>query len=725
VPLTILSDGWNVILALLGFTFVIFIHELGHFLFAKWAGVRVERFSIGFGPVVWSRKLGETEYAISLLPLGGYVKMLGEEDGEEGKVDPRSFANASRPWRGLILIGGVLFNLLSSYAILLALAWYGMPLAPPVVGGVLDEMPTYDKATQKMIYVESPAKRLGLRLGDRIKTINGERIYSLDDVIFTVMTHGTRPLQLTIQRPGEAAELTLPADDEAIIPVYSVDDGRPGLGILFPRGRRVQLIASTNPIGADDPQPGERLVAINGDRLPDELIGQQIEDRLLRHLGKSVTLTLERKNKTRDVVIQYAGDPTRNPGLIGFPVRIAMVSKDSPAQAAGLVTGDIVVSVDGEAIRSTNQILALLRTSADRDAEVKLTVLREGAELGVIVRAREIDGRKIIGIVPDEIDDGYLPYLPPGIDAKPNPLVAAGVKVGDTILKVEADPAAKGERQLVTVLSGGSVIDVPVSEQQLKDVSLQMREKEGSALSKLLGKKVVAIVDHEQAPIIETVDSEGKTTRIALAGMDAELRASLLAELRPDDWVTTLSILPHGARGIEILRGADGVPRVLPIDLRQPGLALGLDFEERRIQANNFGEAMALANNSAYNAIWRTLQIIPRFFRKATEGGISSSKSLHGPIGIFTALKMSYERWGFASFLKLVAVIGLNLFLVNLLPIPVVDGGQLVFLGLEAILRRPVPALVKTIAGSIGIAIIVSLMLYVVSLDILRKIGWL
>ncbi|MBA3686748.1 MAG: site-2 protease family protein, partial [Planctomycetes bacterium] len=118
---------WSILLAIFGFGFVIFIHELGHFLFAKAAGVKVLRFSIGFNPIVWSGRIGETEYTLGLLPLGGYVKMLGEE-GEEDGGDPRSFARASRGWRALILLGGVLFNLVSSWLILICLAWYGMPL---------------------------------------------------------------------------------------------------------------------------------------------------------------------------------------------------------------------------------------------------------------------------------------------------------------------------------------------------------------------------------------------------------------------------------------------------------------------------------------------------------------------------------------------------------------------------------------------------------------------
>ena len=158
----ILSTVWFCLLAAGGFGFVIFIHELGHFLFAKWAGVRVERFSIGFGPVIIRKQIGETEYALSLLPLGGYVKMLGQEDlpsDETGKTktDPRSYLAKSAWWQALILLGGVLFNLVSSYLILICLAWYGKPTIEPIVGGVEAEV------TDERGHVQpSPAVRLGL-----------------------------------------------------------------------------------------------------------------------------------------------------------------------------------------------------------------------------------------------------------------------------------------------------------------------------------------------------------------------------------------------------------------------------------------------------------------------------------------------------------------------------------------------------------------------------------
>src|SRR5277367_939727 len=95
-----------------GLGFVIFIHELGHFLLAKWNGVKVEKFSIGFGPTLFGWTRGETEYVLALLPLGGFVKMLGEgPDEQEKSTDPRAYPNKSVSARMAIISAGVIMNL--------------------------------------------------------------------------------------------------------------------------------------------------------------------------------------------------------------------------------------------------------------------------------------------------------------------------------------------------------------------------------------------------------------------------------------------------------------------------------------------------------------------------------------------------------------------------------------------------------------------------------------
>src|SRR5271166_6790613 len=113
-----LSWFWNVFKVLFGLGFVIFIHELGHFVLAKWNGVKVEKFSIGFGPTLLGFKRGETEYVIAAVPLGGFVKMLGEGLEEEANksTDPRAFTNKSVGARMAIISAGVIMNIILGLA---------------------------------------------------------------------------------------------------------------------------------------------------------------------------------------------------------------------------------------------------------------------------------------------------------------------------------------------------------------------------------------------------------------------------------------------------------------------------------------------------------------------------------------------------------------------------------------------------------------------------------
>ena len=142
---------------------LIFIHELGHFLFAKFNGVGVLKFSLGFGPSLVKKRVGETEYRISAIPLGGYVKMLGEgpaaEEEDLTPIDPeKSFAKKSLGARALIVAAGPVFNLLLAIVIYIIIGWTGIPTIPPVVGEVMED---------------TPAEAAGLMPGDRIVSIQG------------------------------------------------------------------------------------------------------------------------------------------------------------------------------------------------------------------------------------------------------------------------------------------------------------------------------------------------------------------------------------------------------------------------------------------------------------------------------------------------------------------------------------------------------------------------
>jgi len=177
---------------------LVFVHELGHFSIAKRLGVKVQRFSIGFGPVLFARTRGETEYAISAVPLGGYVKMLGEEDEEEALAEPeRAFSTQPLSRRGAIVFAGPAMNFIFAflvYSVLFLAVGAEVPSSEPRVGGVA---------------AGSPAEQAGLRAGDRVLAVDGRATTTWEALAQTVRESKGAPLALTLERDGAQTTLTV------------------------------------------------------------------------------------------------------------------------------------------------------------------------------------------------------------------------------------------------------------------------------------------------------------------------------------------------------------------------------------------------------------------------------------------------------------------------------------------------------------------------------------
>jgi regulator of sigma E protease len=175
---------------------IIFVHELGHFLSAKLMGVRVLKFSLGFGPKLIGKKYGDTEYLISSIPLGGYVKMLGESSGEELQEKEKIFAFNYQPvWKRFIIVFlGPLFNLVFAIVIFFFVFSYGIPVLLPEVGDVLPQ---------------SPAERAGLMKGDTVISIDGSQITQWDEMTKIIHTSPGRSLNLKIKRKSEVVTLSV------------------------------------------------------------------------------------------------------------------------------------------------------------------------------------------------------------------------------------------------------------------------------------------------------------------------------------------------------------------------------------------------------------------------------------------------------------------------------------------------------------------------------------
>lgn len=173
---------------------LIFVHELGHFLVAKRAGVTVLKFSLGFGPKLIGFKRGETEYLLSAIPLGGYVKMLGEDPMEEVADPAGSFSGKSVGWRSLIVLAGPGSNLLLAITIFWVIFTIGAPTLATKVGEVMQDFPAHEA---------------GVLVGDRIKAIDGQPIEKWEELATQIHKSPGQSVRLTIERAGDQFDLVV------------------------------------------------------------------------------------------------------------------------------------------------------------------------------------------------------------------------------------------------------------------------------------------------------------------------------------------------------------------------------------------------------------------------------------------------------------------------------------------------------------------------------------
>ncbi|WP_337288260.1 RIP metalloprotease RseP [Candidatus Methylomirabilis sp.] len=193
-PRPLLSRLDYLLWAILVLGALIFVHELGHFLVAKRAGVKVLKFSLGFGPKLIGFTRGETEYLLSAIPLGGYVKMLGEDPKEEVADPEGSFSAKSVGWRSLIILAGPASNLLLAVTIFWAVFTVGVPTLATKVGEVMQDF---------------PALEAGVLIGDRIKAIDGQPIEKWEELATQIHKSPGQPVRLTIERAGSRFDLVV------------------------------------------------------------------------------------------------------------------------------------------------------------------------------------------------------------------------------------------------------------------------------------------------------------------------------------------------------------------------------------------------------------------------------------------------------------------------------------------------------------------------------------
>lgn len=349
------------------------VHELGHFLAAKWAGVKVVKFSIGFGPRIFGFRRGETEYQVAWVPLGGYVKMHGDYPGEEHDLDDpeRHRGLYAAPWwkRAIIMSAGPAFNLVFPvFAYFFALLGDQTFLVPRV-GWVAADM---------------PAAIAGIKPGDIISRVNGVKIVRFEEISEAIAA-AESAIPVTVERNGQ--ELTF-----QINPVLTIDESNP---VEKTRRGMLGIVAAASapivgvPVGSTAEQAGlrtfDRVLAINGQPVADEV---QLQEVLARASG-ALTVKVARLKTTTAAglwvsqpevltvtVEKQPGEGYAALGAESSELYVGSVVQGSAAARAGLKAGDRYVSVNDAEVKSI--FLFNLKLKAQEDRPFKLAWLSGG-----------------------------------------------------------------------------------------------------------------------------------------------------------------------------------------------------------------------------------------------------------------------------------------------------------------------------------------------------------
>ena len=291
---------------------LIIVHELGHFLMARLTGVGVERFSIGFGPVLWRFRGKETEYCLSLIPMGGYVKMMGDDENplEGGKapvIDPgKAFNSKSLLARFLIVFAGPAMNFV--LAVLIAALLFttiGRPVAPAVVGRVTEG---------------GPAAQAGLTTGERIVAVDGRPVQYWEDLARVVQSAGGRTLQVTMR--GPAAERTV-----ALTPVQAKRKDLFGdEQTVWEIGAAPYIPAAIGDTIAGDPadkaglKPGDVVVAVEAQPV---LSWEELAERIHQRAGQPTRLEIRRGAEALSLTV--TPKKSKIPGPDGKEIEVGLV----------------------------------------------------------------------------------------------------------------------------------------------------------------------------------------------------------------------------------------------------------------------------------------------------------------------------------------------------------------------------------------------------------------
>jgi regulator of sigma E protease len=703
VVVCVFLDVIDTVKVVLGLGLVIFIHELGHFLAAKWCDVHVKTFSIGFGPAVpfCSYKWGETTYMVGIIPLGGYVSMVGEGDNaadDDAEEDPRSFRRKSVGQRMLIISAGVVMNIILGLACFAAAYLHGVNEEPATVGGVASG---------------GAAWRAGIRADDHILKIDDRDNPTFQDLRPIVMsTRKGNSVKLLIKRPGLDEPFSVDVEplreEGTYFPTLGIfAEQKPTLLSLKKKGFHPTIAGTIAAKVEPQFEPGDRIVGMTDPNNPAVVTPLQdprepanpIDDyyqRLSKLGNQPITFHVRRKDAPGDSKPVEIVVPPAYRADLGIRMRIGEVMalrKGSPAENAGVIPRN-----EGPNPATGDRIAVVKLPEAD-GKEVWFTTGDEKDQPNVTVR--KLDPI----LLPLEIKKwAERNSTKPDLSLKLVVLRTIGHKEGQRVeLTLKYDSNYMNDRE--TVMYPNSPISIGgLGLGYWVEAVVEEVAPGGPADSKLQKGDLITAVR------LKSIDSDGKVKSAEWDDVKAHQWALVESKFQSQPPYEIDLKVKRGEEIIEIndIKGRED--KNWPLESR--GLILQLDYRTQK--AGDFGEALNLGS-------LRTVRFIKIIYMNLYSMiiGRVSPKTMSGPLTIATA---SYRLAGedFWQFLLFLGMISVNLAVVNFLPIPVLDGGHMVFLILEKILGRPVPERIFAFAMYVGLALILSLMVYVIYLDVSR-----
>ena len=711
----------NFLVIAIGFGFIIFIHELGHFLAAKWAGIRVLAFSIGFGQIACSYRKGmgfrlgssereylkrahglnaeqtqelhneisPTEYRLSWLPLGGYVKMLGQEDLNPDAVsdEPDSYQNCSVFKRMVVISAGVIMNVISAAILFVIVFNAGLKVFPAQLGYVAPDGPAALATPVNRDDVE-----VGLQRGDHVTEINGKKMYSFEHILPEIaMSRKGQPVLITVERDGVEGPIQFEAN-----PTKNPMSGLLGIQIDPPiatqskvaetedERRQVRMLARS--AGIPELESGDMLTRV-GDQpaiSPLDLIdaaehsdGIPFTITLQRDQSEEITTHIEPVHELQSGAIAVEDGLAGIEHVLGLH-GVMMVNPHASLEDTkqGLMPGDIFARIGSVEFPSIDEGISIVQSNAGKP--LQLEVLRRTPDSGYERLKLDVevtrDGR--IGFFPT-MSTGYAP------------IVHKPIKVA------EFDPVRYatdgGYDPIPTTTPAYEIIDFAGS---------RIRSVAGTEIANL--REIVGII----------VDSTNDAFESGAVTFSIPITIELPLPVQPDGSIPTTSKQWELARtDIEQLRELGWA---LP-----GGSSIAQLFQPYQVIDRSPSPVAAIERGIAESrrVMMQTYLTFLRLFQGSVE-----VRHLKGPVGI-AHLGTQIASQGFIWVLFFMALISINLAVINFLPIPIVDGGQFLMLCYEWIRGRPVPIVVQNVATLAGLLFIGMMFLYVTFNDIKNIFG--